>query len=357
MIAVSTSSSFFWWANARSSETLLASIRSLSSTIAPSAAAALYCCSNIALGKHTSPPFSRSHCRRRARGATAPFGRNRRTIDRRSEPCQACCRYLGWLGQQAVNWFWELLLLTPGGCHSSVLVVAGVQVRVGASIGVPDPLVGRIGPLVCPACPVLARLCFGHAFKLAVRPDLTLDPEVCPSGAPVCALRCDDQAKKKKRTRSSSTFARCTRTKRLPWTSSSRRSTVLSLSSRRPPLFEMPFGRIRVGLTTRQALPGADGSAWSLSVAPKLRGGGFPGTHPRTTSASCVGVSFGRRPPTRPRSRAKARPVLVRSRTIALSNSANEPSICISIRPGGLVVSMLSVKLQNPACRSQLRRE
>ena len=40
---------------------------------------------------------------------------------------------------------------------------------------------------------------------------------------------------------------------------------------------------------------------------------------------------------------------LVLSRSIARSNSANAPSICIIIRPAGLVVSIASLKLRNPA--------
>ena len=78
----------------------------------------------------------------------------------------------------------------------------------------------------------------------------------------------------------------------------------------------------------------------------------------RMTSAACAGVSFGRRPPTFPCSRACAKPILARSRTINLSNSANEPSICIILRPAGVLVSMASVKEQNlapTACKEDLK--
>ena len=66
-------------------------------------------------------------------------------------------------------------------------------------------------------------------------------------------------------------------------------------------------------------------------------------------STCCCGLSFGRRPPIRPCPRALSRPALVLSRSIARSNSANAPSICIVIRPAGLVVSIASLKLRNPA--------
>jgi hypothetical protein len=66
-------------------------------------------------------------------------------------------------------------------------------------------------------------------------------------------------------------------------------------------------------------------------------------------SACCCGLSFGRRPPMRPCLRALSRPILVRSRSIARSNSANEPSICSIMRPAGFVVSIASLKLLNPA--------
>jgi len=71
-------------------------------------------------------------------------------------------------------------------------------------------------------------------------------------------------------------------------------------------------------------------------------------------SACCCGLSFGRRPPMRPCLRALSRPALVRSRSIARSNSAKAPSICIIIRPAGLVVSIASLKLLNPAFASAI---
>jgi len=54
-------------------------------------------------------------------------------------------------------------------------------------------------------------------------------------------------------------------------------------------------------------------------------------------------------PPIRPASRVPSGPALVRSLSIALSNSAKAPSIRIIIRPAVVVVSMPSVKLRNPA--------
>src|SRR5690242_9308592 len=47
--------------------------------------------------------------------------------------------------------------------------------------------------------------------------------------------------------------------------------------------------------------------------------------------------SFLRRPPMRPSARAAARPAEVRSRIMARSNSAKAPTICIIIRPAGVV--------------------
>ena len=59
--------------------------------------------------------------------------------------------------------------------------------------------------------------------------------------------------------------------------------------------------------------------------------------------------SFGRRPPMRPSARASASPADVRSRIMARSNSAKLPTICIIMRPAGMVVSMFSVSLRKPA--------
>jgi len=66
-------------------------------------------------------------------------------------------------------------------------------------------------------------------------------------------------------------------------------------------------------------------------------------------SRRLVASSFLRRPPTRPSARAAARPADVRSRIMARSNSANEPTICIIMRPAGVVVSMASVIERKPA--------
>jgi hypothetical protein len=58
--------------------------------------------------------------------------------------------------------------------------------------------------------------------------------------------------------------------------------------------------------------------------------------------------SFLRLPPAPPSARATARPAEVRLRITARSNSANEPTICIIMRPAGVVVSMLSVIDRKP---------
>jgi hypothetical protein len=65
--------------------------------------------------------------------------------------------------------------------------------------------------------------------------------------------------------------------------------------------------------------------------------------------ACCLGVKAARLPPTRPSSRARAKPKRVLSRIISLSNSAKLPKTCVSIRPTGVVVSIASVKLRKPA--------
>src|SRR3989475_741974 len=74
-----------------------------------------------------------------------------------------------------------------------------------------------------------------------------------------------------------------------------------------------------------------------------------------TIAACCCGPSLGRRPPMRPWARATANPAWVRSRIIARSNSAKLPTICMSIRPAGVVVSMASVKLRKPAPACAMR--
>jgi len=65
--------------------------------------------------------------------------------------------------------------------------------------------------------------------------------------------------------------------------------------------------------------------------------------------------SFFRRPPTRPSARAAARPAEVRSRIIARSNSANDATICIIMRPAGEVVSMFSVSDRKAAPAAAIR--
>ena len=53
--------------------------------------------------------------------------------------------------------------------------------------------------------------------------------------------------------------------------------------------------------------------------------------------------------------RAAASPLRVRSGIMARSNSANAPSICISMRPAGMVVSMCSVRDRKPAPAASTR--
>ena len=65
----------------------------------------------------------------------------------------------------------------------------------------------------------------------------------------------------------------------------------------------------------------------------------------RRASSFCSWLSLLRRPPIRPFCLATSRPARVLSRVIARSNSANAPSICIIIRPAGVVVSIASVML------------
>src|SRR5580704_4261410 len=65
-----------------------------------------------------------------------------------------------------------------------------------------------------------------------------------------------------------------------------------------------------------------------------------------------LGFELRRRPPIRPSFRAASRPVLVGSFSIARSNSAKAPTICIIMRPAGVVVSIASVKLRKPALTS-----
>jgi hypothetical protein len=64
--------------------------------------------------------------------------------------------------------------------------------------------------------------------------------------------------------------------------------------------------------------------------------------------------SFLRLPAILPSARAAARPAEVRSRIMARSNSANDPTICIIIRPAGVVVSMFSVTERKPAATSAI---
>ena len=58
------------------------------------------------------------------------------------------------------------------------------------------------------------------------------------------------------------------------------------------------------------------------------------------------------RPPSRPRARAAFKPACVRSRISWRSNSAIAPKMWNTSRPDELVVSMPSVRLRKPSCRS-----
>jgi hypothetical protein len=71
-------------------------------------------------------------------------------------------------------------------------------------------------------------------------------------------------------------------------------------------------------------------------------------------SALCRGMSLDRRPPFRPCSRAAFNPARVRSRTMARSNSAKDPSICIIMRPAGPEVSIASVKERKLAAAASI---
>ena len=72
-------------------------------------------------------------------------------------------------------------------------------------------------------------------------------------------------------------------------------------------------------------------------------------------SAFCSGDNWAVVPPLRPRLLAACRPALVRSRTMARSNSAKAPSICTSMRPAGPAVSTASVSERNPAPAASIR--
>jgi hypothetical protein len=78
-----------------------------------------------------------------------------------------------------------------------------------------------------------------------------------------------------------------------------------------------------------------------------------PGWHGFDDLLLLLGVIFGFRPGTRPWARASWRPARVRSRIISRSNSAKEPSICISMRPAGPDVSIDSASDRNFALPSR----
>ena len=71
------------------------------------------------------------------------------------------------------------------------------------------------------------------------------------------------------------------------------------------------------------------------------------------TSARCICVSFGLWRSLKPLARACSSPAIVRSRIIWRSNSAKQPTICIIIRPAGVVVSIASVRLLKSAPLSE----
>ena len=74
----------------------------------------------------------------------------------------------------------------------------------------------------------------------------------------------------------------------------------------------------------------------------------------RENLGSFRGTSLDRRPPFRPCSRAAFNPARVRSRTMARSNSAKDPSICIIMRPAGAEVSIASVKERKLAAAASI---
>jgi len=81
----------------------------------------------------------------------------------------------------------------------------------------------------------------------------------------------------------------------------------------------------------------------------------LPAGHHPARFLFCSWLSLLRRPPIRPFCLATSRPARVLSRVIARSNSAKAPSICIIIRPAGVVVSMASVMLRKPAFASSMQ--
>src|SRR5271165_3720639 len=85
-------------------------------------------------------------------------------------------------------------------------------------------------------------------------------------------------------------------------------------------------------------------------VKPRHVGAGLALMTLSAISRRLAASSFLRRPPTRPSARA-----IVRLRIIARSNSANDPTICIVIRPAGVVVSMFSVIDRTPASALPIR--
>ena len=80
-----------------------------------------------------------------------------------------------------------------------------------------------------------------------------------------------------------------------------------------------------------------------------------PASISATILARCAGVRLGLRPTCRPAALAWAKPCRVRSRIMARSNSAKAPSMCIIMRPAGVVVSMASVSDRKPAPARSMR--
>ena len=99
----------------------------------------------------------------------------------------------------------------------------------------------------------------------------------------------------------------------------------------------------------------ADDYRYPQSVEDRIVAG-LGGVYGPYTGRWWWGLSFGGRPPIRPSLRAASRPALVRSLSIARSNSANAPTICIiHPTPRAWWCSTASLRLRKPAWRSCTR--
>jgi len=87
------------------------------------------------------------------------------------------------------------------------------------------------------------------------------------------------------------------------------------------------------------------------TLGPAPRHSGLASRGKSGDTLCCRARSLEPRPPFRPCSRAAFSPARVRSRTMARSNSAKQPSICMIMRPAGPEVSIASVKERKPGAR------